>query len=96
MARSRTLKRFIDLAETASVIFIDDGPALTSWNVDADRLTLFSAMYVDEVGVGYEYALTEDEISGGVFEQGCFTCRDSGGCEVRIRFFRLENMLEGE
>ena len=90
---NETLRRFIELCRDADAISIDSGPVMTSWDLAPGRRALFSAMYVDEVGVGYEYALTEEEISGGEFTDGAFRCRDSGGEQVRICFYRLSSMM---
>ncbi len=91
---NETLKKFVQLAETAGVIFIDHGPALTSWGLEKKPPVRFSASYVDETGVGYECELSGNEIADGEFLSGGFKCHDAAGYEVRMRFYRLKNMLE--
>ena len=91
--QNETLKKFLKLAETAGVIFIDHGPALTSWELETEPRVRFAARYVDDAGVGYECELTGEDISEGAFTDGCFRGRDSEGYEVRIEFHRLTDML---
>lgn len=87
------LKTFLELLLKATLVTVDNGPFLHSWDTeepcdDPDN-EIINFRWEDE-GLVYQCSLDEGGIANGKFEaDGTFVCQDSEDERTEIRMFNL-------